>query len=86
MASSFVWAGHMTAIEIAARKGRFAVSFRAAGKYTWQPSQKELRLRGINVLEKTIKPRTIEKVYGEMAKMEYAEAGRSDRLCWSLGA
>ena len=34
VASSFVWAGHMSAIETAARKGRFAVSFRAAGEYT----------------------------------------------------
>ncbi len=48
VASSFVWAGHMTAIEIAARKGRFAVSFRGwQGNILWQPSQKELRLRGI---------------------------------------
>ncbi|EER6165008.1 hypothetical protein F3O03_004503, partial [Escherichia coli] len=71
VASSFVWAGHMTAIEIAARKGRFAVSFRAAGKYTLAAIAKGAAAKGHNILEKTIKPRTIEKVYGEMAKEKW---------------
>ncbi|EHM5975103.1 hypothetical protein KGR64_004730, partial [Escherichia coli] len=61
VASSFVWAGHMTAIETAARKGRFAVSFRAAGKYTLEAIAKGAAAKGHNILEKTIKPSSIEK-------------------------
>ncbi|EFO1377886.1 hypothetical protein DWH39_24250 [Escherichia coli] len=71
VASSFVWAGHMTAIEIAARKGRFAVSFRAAGKYTLEAIAKGAAAKGHNILEKTIKPSSIEKVYGKMAKEKW---------------
>ncbi|EEY9927476.1 TPA: hypothetical protein L6J72_004560 [Escherichia coli] len=71
VASSFVWAGHMTAIETAARKGRFAVSFRAAGKYTLEAIAKGAAAKGHNILEKTIKPSSIEKVYGKMAKEKW---------------
>lgn len=71
VASSFVWAGHMSAIETAARKGRFAVSFRAAGKYTLEAIAKGAAAKGHNILEKTIKPSSIEKVYGEMAKEKW---------------
>ncbi|EEZ9256840.1 hypothetical protein ACMS87_004188 [Escherichia coli O35:H4] len=72
VASSFVWAGHMTAIETAARKGRFAVSFRAAGKYTLEAIAKGAAAKGHNILEKTIKPSSIEKVYGKMAKEKWS--------------
>ncbi|HFU1932862.1 TPA: hypothetical protein ACH411_004356 [Escherichia coli] len=71
VASSFVWAGHMSAIETAARKGRFAVSFRAAGEYTLEAIAKGAAAKGHNILEKTIKPSSIEKVYGEMAKEKW---------------
>lgn len=52
VASSFVWAGHMSAIETAARKGRFAVSFRAAGEYTLEAIAKGAAAKGHNILEK----------------------------------
>ncbi|HBD1384470.1 TPA: hypothetical protein KHU63_005077, partial [Escherichia coli] len=52
-------------------KGRFAVSFRAAGKYTLEAIAKGAAAKGHNILEKTIKPSSIEKVYGKMAKEKW---------------
>ncbi|EGI42078.1 insecticial toxin [Escherichia coli TA280] len=71
VASSFVWGGHMTAIETASRKGRFAVSFRSAGKYTLAAIAKGAAAKGHDILEKTIKPSSIERVYGQKAKEKW---------------
>ncbi|HBC0813175.1 TPA: hypothetical protein IHN84_004778, partial [Escherichia coli] len=48
-----------------------AVSFRAAGEYTLEAIAKGAAAKGHNILEKTIKPSSIEKVYGEMAKEKW---------------
>ncbi|AWK41553.1 Insecticial toxin [Photorhabdus laumondii subsp. laumondii] len=59
------WEGHMEAIEKASILGNFAVSFRAAGKPTLEALGKGAAAKGHDILEKTIKPGSIEKAYPE---------------------
>ncbi|MFD0705869.1 Insecticial toxin [Photorhabdus luminescens] len=59
----FIWEGHMEAIEKASRLGNFAVSFRAAGEPTLRALGKGAAAKGHDILEKTIKPGSINKAY-----------------------
>ncbi|MBZ5788753.1 hypothetical protein K8353_01410 [Burkholderia contaminans] len=61
----FVWEEHIPAIEEASRKGRFAVSFRAAGAPTIAALALGAAAKGHDILEKTIKPSSIQKAYPE---------------------
>ncbi|MBI6549636.1 Insecticial toxin [Xenorhabdus lircayensis] len=59
----FIWQGHMDAIEKASKIGNFAVSFRAAGAPTLRALSKGAAAKGHDILEKTIKPGSINKAY-----------------------
>ncbi|CAQ85425.1 Putative Insecticial toxin [Photorhabdus asymbiotica] len=59
----FIWEGHMKEIEEASRLGNFAVSFRAAGGPTLRALGKGAAAKGHDILEKTIKPGSINKAY-----------------------
>ncbi|WP_254361296.1 Insecticial toxin [Photorhabdus heterorhabditis] len=59
----FIWKGHMKAIEEVSRVGNFAVSFRAAGGPTLRTLGKGAAAKGHDILEKTIKPGSINKAY-----------------------
>lgn len=63
VSSQFICRRHMLAIEKASVKGHFAVSFRAAGKYTLERLALGAAAKGHNILEKTIKPSSIDKCY-----------------------
>ncbi|UXU85279.1 RHS repeat-associated core domain-containing protein [Burkholderia sp. S-53] len=63
----FVWECHVEAIGEASRKGRFAVSFRAAGVPTLAALSKGAAAKGHDILEKTIKPTSIVKAYPQTA-------------------
>jgi insecticidal toxin complex protein TccC len=71
VAAEFVWRGHMSAIEEASKKGKFAVSFRASGKYTINALERGAAAKGHDILEKTIKPASIGKFYGENAEAKW---------------
>ncbi|UVE69371.1 hypothetical protein L2Y90_21835 [Burkholderia pyrrocinia] len=68
VAAEFICPNHMAAIEQASIKGKFAVSFRAAGAATLAALGKGAAAKGHDVIEKTIKPASLTKIYGERAE------------------
>ncbi|WP_193727137.1 hypothetical protein [Burkholderia sp. BE17] len=68
VAAEFICPNHMAAIEQASVKGKFAVSFRAAGAATLAALGKGAAAKGHDILEKTIKPASLTKIYGERAE------------------
>jgi insecticidal toxin complex protein TccC len=70
VSSEFIYGRHMSAIEKASAKGRFAVSFRAAGRYTLGCLALGAAAKGHNILEKTIKPSSIDKCYSPEVRAE----------------
>lgn len=63
VARNFILGTHMAAIERAASKGNFAISFRAAGAATLRALQKGAAAKGHDILEKTIKESSIANIY-----------------------
>lgn len=72
VASEFVSAQHMAAIEHASRKMHFAVSFRAAGRATINALEKGAAAKGHDILEKTIKESSLRKFYPDTFDRAYA--------------
>ncbi|WP_387465131.1 Insecticial toxin [Photorhabdus sp. RM323S] len=66
----FICKEHIKGIEKACRVGNFAVSFRQAGEPTLKALSKGAAAKGHDILEKTIKPGSIEKAYRDQGKAD----------------
>ncbi|WP_143074167.1 Insecticial toxin [Roseateles sp. YR242] len=73
VAREFILDRHMAALEEAAFKGNFAVTFRAAGPATLRALARGAGAKGHDVLEKTIKEATIMRAYPDRGKQVLAE-------------
>ncbi|SUY26601.1 hypothetical protein [Burkholderia oklahomensis] len=78
IARTFVRPEHLRAISAAARSGAFAVSFRASGELTLKRLAAGAPAKGHDILEKTIKPASMQEVYGTDAPRRLAQIERAD--------
>ncbi|WP_423760247.1 hypothetical protein [Burkholderia sp. NLJ2] len=78
IARTFVRPEHLRAISAAARSGAFAVSFRASGELTLKRLAYGAPAKGHDILEKTIKPGSLQEVYGADAQRRLAQIERAD--------
>ncbi|WP_175919776.1 MULTISPECIES: hypothetical protein [Burkholderia] len=78
IARTFVRPEHLCAISAAARSGAFAVSFRASGELTLKRLASGAPAKGHDILEKTIKPSSLQETYGADAQRRLAQIERAD--------
>ncbi|PDO86784.1 hypothetical protein BK796_10035 [Kosakonia pseudosacchari] len=67
VAMEFITPQHMAAIEVVSELHEAIISFREAGVYTIDALNSGAAAKGHNILEKTIKTRSLEAAYGEKA-------------------
>ncbi|MFG6722871.1 hypothetical protein ACGY14_26525 [Burkholderia pseudomallei] len=78
IAQTFVRPEHLRAIAAAARAGSFAVSFRASGQLSLKRLANGAPAKGHDILEKTIKPGSVQEVYGADSERRLAQIERAD--------
>ncbi|WP_368565951.1 hypothetical protein [Pseudoxanthomonas sp. UTMC 1351] len=81
----FVLESHMRAMERASTELNAAFSFREAGEFTIEALSRGLAAKGHNILEKTIKPSSVEANYGKDNAASIMDAAREMGLAGVVG-